>query len=246
MTQQKHNSNKEMVFQSQDQVYVFVESTNTNTYHIHIDGEIGEPEYYRSLQGILGNCSELDTVVFHLNSPGGQVDTALSMYHWVKQTDATTIAVLEGTAASAATFFLMGCDSVIAMPHSCAMVHSACFGTIDKHKQVRDYVDFMDKRLKNLYTDLYRGFLTEKEISNIVDNSEEMWFDAEQVIDRLNAREDNLDENGQPRAILIEEVADESYLEIEEIVEGLIEEKQSKKPTKKSSKNPVKKPRGLV
>lgn len=228
MNELKTKMDEDGYYGKDDKVYIFADTKTSTTYHVHLDQLFGDPAPYRPLQGLLESAGPEDVVVFHLNSGGGNVYTALAIVNWVNSTDAHTVAIINGEVASAATFFIMVCDSVIAMPHSVVMLHSAKYGSWGDTKQVRKQVKFFDEQLNRLMTEMYEGFITAEERTIIVENSEELWLTSEEVIDRLKARENN-----QQNAVIAEDGFEEA---LEEVIE---EEKIKRKPVAK--KAPAKK-----
>lgn len=209
-------------FPIMDEVYVYAETVMLTTYHVHIDEIIQEPIYFRKLQGLLSSAQEGDTVVFHLNTGGGDFYTALAIIGWIHNTEATTVAVIEGEVCSAGTFFIMACDNVIAMPHSVVMLHSASYGTYGDTKRVRKFVKFQDEQISKFTQEIYEGFLTIEEINSMVEDSEEIWLTSEEVIERLNSRSDN-----NQKAL----IAEDSF---EETMEEILEKESTKnKPNEK-------------
>lgn len=212
------------LFSSDSEVYIFAETTTSTTYHVHIDDYFTDPSYYRKLQGLLSTASDLDTIVFHLNSGGGAIHVALPICHWVASTDAHTVAVIEYEAASAATFLMLACDSVICMPHTTIMCHGASWGISGSANLVRKTVKFQDEQINKLIRETYEGFLSKEEIDSIVENGEEFHLTAEEVIDRLKARQNN------SQTLLLAEDGFEEALE--EVIE---EEKVRRKPAAKKA-----------
>jgi len=204
----------------QEQVFVTTEILNSTAYHVHIDDYIGGLDYYRPLQSIFNSTSENDTIVIHLSSPGGDLNTALVVVGWLKNADAHTVCILEGTSASAASLFVMSVDSVFVMPHSCLMLHSASYGYVNDQQRVKKFVDFSDEYLINLYKDFYDGFLSEEEINSMINSSQEIWLTADEVIERLQAREDNRQEV--------------RMLEEGQSFDDIVPEKPKRKPRKKN------------
>lgn len=170
---------------SKGSVFVTKEQEIHTTYNIHIDDYIYELDYFRPLESILSGASENDTVKIHLSCNGGSVHTALTVYNWLMCSEAKIVVVLH-KAISGGTFFLLAADQVVLMPHSFVMVHSAMYGSpFDDQQKVKSFVEFHNEYLNNLAKDIYRGFMSEKEISDMLDSSKEFWMDRDEVENRM-------------------------------------------------------------
>lgn len=194
-----------------EQIHIAVDTHVSNTFHVHFDEDIGEPSYYRNLQSVLRNAGPDDTIVFHMNTEGGQVNSMLPLVAYIKDCEAHTVAVLEGFVASAGTFIITATDAVVALPHAQALIHAASYGVGGKSNTIKEYVDFQDKWIKTFMEDVYEGFLSEKEMADVIDNSKDLIFTADEVIERLVARSELL---GADRTAILAE----DHEEVEEII----------------------------
>ena len=214
-------SDDEEIMYVDNEVFVTVEETKQRSYHVHIDDYFMYPAYYRKLQAILGNATEDDTVLWHLNSGGGRLDVVLPIYHWMMQSEAHNVAMIEGENASATSLLIMGAASVVAYPHCSLMLHGPAFGTPrDDMQKIVKFVEFEQKRLRGIMEEFYQGFLTQEEIDAISTYSTEIWMDSDEIIERLQRRQDT-----EQSVTLMDEEDD-----VEEVIETL---KPSKKRTKK-------------
>lgn len=187
-----------------EQIHISVDTEVSNVFHVYFDEDIGEPSYYRNLQSILRNAGPGDTVVFHMNTDGGQVHSMLPLVAYIKDCEAHTVAVLEGVVASAGTFIITATDAVVALPHSTCLFHSASYGVGGKSSTIKEYVEFTDKWIKSYMQDIYEGFLSEQEMIDIIDNSKDLQLTSDEVIDRLINRAEVIGEDR--TAVLAEDV----------------------------------------
>jgi ATP-dependent protease ClpP protease subunit len=67
------------------------------------------------------------------------------------------------------------------------MVHSATFGAFGKQSDVISHASFVDKQVRTLMGSVYKDFLTEKELEEVI-MGRELWFDAEEIVRRLELR----------------------------------------------------------
>jgi ATP-dependent protease ClpP protease subunit len=178
----------EVNIRSNPQYLPYFESTKTNRcIKIPLDENIREAKYYRTvLQGI-ESLGEGDVVLMNINSYGGQLDGAIAIINAIENTDADVHAEIDGVAASAASLIALASPSISVSPYATMMVHSATFGAFGKQSDVISHASFVDKQVRVLMHSVYRDFLTDKELEEFI-MGKEMWFDAEEIVRRLEIR----------------------------------------------------------
>ena len=63
------------------------------------------------------------------------------------------------------------------------MVHNYSGGTAGKGHEIVDYINFSDKSLKETFASIYEGFLSKKELDEVI-KGKDMWFTANDVRQR--------------------------------------------------------------
>ena len=155
------------------------------TWNCYLSSSIVQPDTYNELCYLLDTAYPMDTIILHLNTPGGIIDSAFKIIHSLKHTKATTKAVLTGTVASAGTMIALSCKEIQIADFTQFMIHNYSGGTGGKGHEIRDYVKFSDKQLNKAFTSIYGGFLTEQEIYEVIEGKD-MWMDEEEVMERWN------------------------------------------------------------
>ena len=90
------------------------------------------------------------TIRLHLNSPGGEVFEAVTILNMLRQHQARVVAVVDGLAASAASFLAAGADELIMGANSTLMIHDAWGGCIGDARDMRDLADRLDSLSNNI------------------------------------------------------------------------------------------------
>jgi ATP-dependent protease ClpP protease subunit len=166
----------------------YFESTKTNRcIKMYLDENIKEAKYYRSWLQAVDSLGEGDLILININSYGGQLDGAIAIINAIQNTDADVHASIEGVAASAASLIALAAPSISVSPYATMMVHSATFGAFGKQSDVISHASFVDKQVRNLMGSVYKDFLTDKELEEVI-MGKEMWFDAEEIVRRLELR----------------------------------------------------------
>lgn len=166
----------------------YFESTKTNrSIKIFLDESIREPKYYRTvLQGI-DSLNEGDLVIININSYGGHLDGAIALINAIENTEADVHVIIEGIAASAASLIALAAPSISVSPYATMMVHSATFGAFGKQSDVISHASFVDKQVRNLMGSVYKDFLSDKELEEVI-MGKELWFTSEEIVLRLEKR----------------------------------------------------------
>lgn len=188
----KNNSSDDFEYVMKDTLEVYKNQQVSTKYIVYIDEAIDGPSKYRNVFNVLAGAGPEDVVEFHINSIGGNLFTGLQLFNGILTTQARTVAIAEGIVASAATLPLLACDDVVIMSNSYIMVHAASWGESGDVKSVRDSVHFHTKLLDKILRDVYDGFMSEEELDDVIENSKEYYMDADEVIQRLKVRQENL------------------------------------------------------
>lgn len=165
-------------------------SSVERSYHHHdvfLDSDIEDPAEYRELIALLFNASEDDTINIFINSNGGCLDTALAIVEGLKVTSAQVTAVVIGACHSAASIITMYCHQVAVLDNAYSMVHTASFGSSGNTGNVKAHTEFTVRQVEKLLNDTYEGFLNKEELAK-VKSGVELWFDAEDIRQRMESR----------------------------------------------------------
>ena len=168
-------------------------------YHeFYLSGDVGPPEDYIEWFDIIRNCSPNDTVKIHINSPGGDLYTAIQFLRIVSDCPGTVVTSAEGACMSAATLIFMNADSYEVSPHSVFMFHNYSTGMYGKGGELYDSIMHERKWSESLLREVYKEFLTEEEIQAILDNKD-IWMDGDEVADRITKRAEKLADESSER-----------------------------------------------
>jgi ATP-dependent protease ClpP protease subunit len=165
----------------------FTEHQQQQCVTIPIDSFIKEPMYYRQVVNAITQCNENDVIEFEINSPGGSLAGLCSLLSAMQRTPAEKTALINGDCHSAASMLALSCDAVVVSPYASMLVHNASAGTIGKIADMRSHMDHLNNFTDRLFSDTYRGFLSEKEIKECL-GGKELWLNAEDIVERLQAR----------------------------------------------------------
>lgn len=171
---------------------VFSITSHIHAAHIHnvyLFNEIQDPSMYAPIMDLLMNASDGDVVFFHVNSRGGNYYTCLQLQNAIATTQAHTVAIIHGLAASAGSAIALTCDDVDVMPFAEIMIHNAEYSFGGRAYENLEYVAFQAKQFRKWLDFTYEGFLTAEEI-DLVEKGKQVYLNADEVIEKLQNRED--------------------------------------------------------
>lgn len=128
-----------------------------------------------------------DVIKLHINCPGGNLFTTIQILQAMAECEGHIIASVEGACMSAATLIFLCADEFMITNHSMFLFHNYSGGRFGKGGEMYHGVIHERKWSEVLMRDLYGDFLTDDEISELI-NDKDIWMDAAQVLDRLEKR----------------------------------------------------------
>ena len=192
-----------------------------NVYEFYLNGEIESAENYVQWFDTIRHASSQDAIKIYINSPGGDVFTAIQFMRVLQETQANVIMSIEGFCASAATMIMLCGDSFEISEHSMFMFHNYSGGTFGKGGEMLDQLQHERKWSEKLLREIYKDFLTEEEITSVLDNKD-IWMDGEEVAKRLKLRQEKIE------AEEAEKEENEEFVEMKPEVKKIVRKKAPK------------------
>ena len=169
--------------------------TVARQHEFYLSGEITDAQEYVEWFDIIRSAQANDTVTLYINSPGGDLYTAIQFLRVLAETEAEVICSVEGACMSAATMIFLAADSFQVTPHSLFMFHNYSAGVFGKGGEMYDQLQFERAWSEEFLGEVYKDFLTAQEIKEMLHNKD-IWMTSTQVIERLakllKVREANL------------------------------------------------------
>jgi ATP-dependent Clp endopeptidase proteolytic subunit ClpP len=142
------------------------------------DWGISAKEFVAVLDGLPDDTTEIKLLI---NSPGGHVWEGLAILNALRSHPAKVTAVVEGIAASAASFIAAGADELHVMPNAELMIHRAwggCIGNAQDMQKMAADLDHEDRNLASIYAAKAGGEVDDW----LTCMSEETFFSAEEAV----------------------------------------------------------------
>lgn len=130
----------------------------------------------------LDQVGDVEEIRLHINSPGGEVWEALAILNNLRQHDARVVAVVDGIAASAASFIACAADETLMAPNSQLMIHDAwglCVGNAADMHSTGDVLDKVSDNIAAIYADRSGGSVEEWRATM----RDEGWYLAQEAVD---------------------------------------------------------------
>lgn len=154
-----------------------------NHYDIYLSNTIAYSEYYTEFIDLLSNLESYNTVTIHINSNGGVIYSAFMIVDAIINCEAEITAKVSGIVASAATVIALACDEIITSRFLSFMIHNYSTSTEGKGHEIKAYQNFTDRELNRALTEIYNGFLTEKEMNEVIEGRD-IWLNEDEVQER--------------------------------------------------------------
>jgi ATP-dependent protease ClpP protease subunit len=102
----------------------------------------------------LNALGDVDLITMRVNSPGGDVFDAVAIHNSLKSHKAKITGIVDGIAASAASFILMASDKIVMPANSFLLIHGSSgfsMGNANDMRAAADDLDRIDKSLTSTY-----------------------------------------------------------------------------------------------
>lgn len=104
--------------------------------------------------GEIMNGELSETVVIHLNSPGGLGHSGFALYDFIKSSKLPITCVVSGLCASAATLIMLACENRVMSPSSTFLMHQCSWGGYGENRYMQDLA-YNAKRSMQVLINIY-------------------------------------------------------------------------------------------
>jgi ATP-dependent protease ClpP protease subunit len=159
----------------------------SGTFTVDIYDYIESPTQFADMITALGMMEQDDDMVINLQSGGGCLSTTDTLLHALRKTKGRVHFVATGFNASAATILLLDAPTFELSEDFNALIHCGSLGDAGNLNEMRQSAAFHIQHMENLLRKTYAGFLSEKEIEDML-NGKDILLDAEQWCERHDQR----------------------------------------------------------
>ncbi len=122
----------------------------------------------------------VEQIVLRINSPGGEVWEAMAIQNMLAAHRASVVAVVDGLAASAASFIAASCAETVMSPGSMMMIHSPSSITWGNAREMRKTADFLDTVERSM-VEVYDAKAGARDWAPLL--AEETWLTATETVE---------------------------------------------------------------
>lgn len=141
----------------------------------------------------------VEQIILRINSPGGEVWEAMAILNMLGAHRARVTAVVDGLAASAASFIAASCDETVMSLGSQMMIHSPSSIAWGNAAEMRKTAEFLDK-LEASMVEVYTDKAGEKDWASLL--ADETWLTAKETVELgLADRVDTVPDAGVARTV---------------------------------------------
>lgn len=119
-------------------------------------------------------------IILRINSPGGEVFEGVSILNMLRAHKAAVTAVVDGLAASAASFIAAGCDETVMSPGTQMMIHSPWAFTYGNAVELRKTAEMLDG-VEASIVEIYAAKAGEKDWTALL--AADTWLTAEGAVE---------------------------------------------------------------
>ena len=141
---------------------------------------------FEKLLNVCEEAHEDEVIVLNVFCYGGCLNTTKTVYNALRMTNATVYTVNKSVAASGGSVLLLAGDSIGIEPYAYTMIHTATYGHYpDKAPEIKASTDFHDRDIRTFYEEVYKGFLTDEELTDVLKGSPIYIHDLSEHKERL-------------------------------------------------------------
>ncbi|AGL19506.1 head maturation protease, ClpP-related [Actinoplanes sp. N902-109] len=163
-----------------------ITETDGTSAKVHIDDVIDSWGGYwgisaKEFNQALGELGDVDEITLHINSPGGEVFEGVAILNALRRHPATVTAVVDGLAASAASFIAVGVDKLVMGRNTELMIHDAwgiAIGPAADMHSMGERLDKLSDNIASMYADKAGGALGDWRSLMLA----ETWYTADEAV----------------------------------------------------------------
>lgn len=169
-----------------DSIKYYKQTLQVSVHHFYVVDEIGDVGPFLDMVNVLKTAEQHDTIFIYLNTPGGNLYTAIQLISAIRQSQATVVTCIEGMVASAGTLLFLAGHKHVVNPNCTFMIHNYSHGMFGKGNETALQSRHSEYFFAKLAKDMYGRFLTPEEIEAVT-NGKDLWMESEEVLKRLDA-----------------------------------------------------------
>lgn len=160
-----------------------IQSKDGRSTTIYLTEAISYPSEYNKSCLALESAVPGDNITIKINNGGGSIDSAFQFIDAMKRCKGHIKVEISGSACSAATVITMYAHELYVADFTSFMIHNYSTGMAGKGHELKSYQEHTDKELNSAFRTIYKGFLTDKEMTQVI-NGKDIWMGKDEVLSR--------------------------------------------------------------
>jgi len=156
-----------------------------NNYEIYLNQSITMSPNLYVLLDMFRSASKNDSIKVHLNSPGGRLDTTISILNAMEDCKAEITMVADGRVASACTFLFLAGDKHEIRGFAYFMFHQYSGSASGKGGDIREKVEFTYSHYEKFFKHYYGELFEEERIQELL-NGKDKYMEKSEMEMLLN------------------------------------------------------------
>lgn len=135
----------------------------------------------KEVAAALDSLGDVGEIRLHINSPGGEVFEGLAILNTLRRHPARLVTVVDGIAASAASYIAMAGDEVVMARNTELMIHDAwglCIGNSADMRDLATRLDELSDNIASIYAEKAGGSVTQWRDAMRA----ETWYSADEAV----------------------------------------------------------------
>ncbi len=171
-----------------ESLHHFKHQQSQTLHEFYITGEILTIDVYIPLIKTLGHAESTDVVHIYLSTPGGSLETVVSIINAMRNSPAVVTTILSGSVASAGALIFLAGDTRAVENHSMLMFHNYSSWSGGKGHELMASAEATDKWGNKINHDLCVPFLTTRELKQLKEGKD-LYFDSDEIMKKLKKEE---------------------------------------------------------
>lgn len=198
---------------------VMVESLGSK-YKLRFDDTVVQPSYYRFELEALSQAQQNDQVQVTVNSEGGSLASGIEIANAIFSCSAEVEGILRSSCHSCGSIIFLACQKHDVGLASCMLLHSGNGYNGGTPNQSVQRAKSYKRQVRTLFETVYKGFLSDTELDQMIEEDKEFIFAGEEIVERLHKmysyRQDQLESYQQ-------EIEDQMWEENTRLVDETLE-----------------------
>lgn len=154
-------------------------------YKLRFDDVVIQPSFYRFELEALSLAQAGDKVEAVVNSDGGSLSSGIEIANAIFNCKAEVEGILRSSCHSCGSIIFLACHTHDVGLASEMLLHSGSGGSYGTPTQSIQRAESYKRQVRSLFETVYKGFLSDEELNQMIEDDKEFIFGGEEIVTRL-------------------------------------------------------------